>query len=71
MEFSRIIDQICWSWAFSLTYHVCLRIFYQICWAFAFSRLRPTQLILVGLGNQRFITFVNTRGLVCSFDHRN
>ena len=39
MEFSRIIDQICWSCAFFLTYHVCLGIFDQICWAFTFFRL--------------------------------
>ena len=25
MEFSRIIDHICWSCAFFLTYHVCLK----------------------------------------------
>ncbi len=40
-EFSSIIDQICWSCAFFLTYHVCLGIFDQICWAFAFFSLKP------------------------------
>jgi hypothetical protein len=52
-EFSRIIDRICWSCAFFLTYQVCLGIFDQICWALAFFLLIPKKLILVGLSNQR------------------
>ncbi len=47
-EFSRIIDRICWSCAFFLTYHFCLGIFDQICWALIFF---PPKLIVVGLGN--------------------
>ena len=46
-EFSRIIDQICWSCAFSLTYHVCLWFFDQICWAFAFSHLASEALVRI------------------------
>ena len=48
-ELSRIINQICWLCAFSLTYHVCFRIFDQFCWAF-FSLLK---LIVAGLDNLR------------------
>ena len=51
MEFSRIIDRICWSCAFFLTYHVSLGIFDPICWAFAYFCLIPKKLIVVGLGN--------------------
>jgi hypothetical protein len=52
-EFSRIIDRICWSCAFPLTYHVFLGILDQFRWAFTFSRLIPKKLIVVRLGNLR------------------
>ena len=49
MEFSRIIDRVCWSCAFSLIFHVCLRNIGPNCWAFAFSPLIPKKLIVVRL----------------------
>jgi hypothetical protein len=48
MEFSKIIDKICWLCAFFLTYHVCIGIFDQILVGLYFFLLKK---ILVGLGN--------------------
>jgi hypothetical protein len=61
VEFYRIIDRICWSCPFSLTYHVCFGILEPNLLGLKFF---PLKLIVVGLGNLRGLDD-------CSFDRGN